>query len=734
MSHHTPFVTARGHLSTLSEANRARLSAYLMQGSNLLGTTPLGAHGGFQFHLARHLAHESDISVVLAPKNLDAQSLASRAELPRTGIAQSKSLESGAIDVEFHGVNDALIDPWWRWCRDYTISGTLETAAGCPIPAQVTIYNVTTESTGLVKTPIVTVPTDANGNFSACFTWCSYLCWWPCRPIWWRCWPWWWEHDILTVIGTIENTLRARSATAARAPLQAMAPLSQPDGAALMTGQGFAAGRTEAAQLPDPARTRLIETKFANPALRELFPWWWWCCENPNIVFSAMQGSVTILDEDPSISTRWCFGSGQSVALTGNASSVGACTVQPQSGPNTFAWISVGDEPGGISVADISMGYANGAVGTPASNMAFAGQLNLTGGFAGAGFAYYQVLAAPYLGANLPGAPATGPNPARSSAAAPGVYAPQSATLTDSVTIVRAATGMPDPHGPYPVVLGPFTYNGIENLYLTRAQAQVPASVPAAVSAQIGAFPALNPGDVVFWSAPNLVLSVPAASLVGAGLTGGVSLTIAPYDINANPLPTPPFELGPPLDLMIDATGLAAASVDWSLSGIFNADGSVATETTPSGSSCPAYQITTPSGGYVLLHVTVTDTPGLLYEYHVETQYGHGTTIAPTPVDRDYAEAPSSFSAPSAGQLYGVDALYQPPNALPNPPPASPAPAYNAWSFVGGGDKIYIPITQSCCYDFQLIVGKRVTNGQFYPPDTLGTADFQTVNITVAAS
>ena len=40
--------------------------------------------------------------------------------------------------------------------------------------------------------------------------------------------------------------------------------------------------------------------------------------------------------------------------------------------------------------------------------------------------------------------------------------------------------------------------------------------------------------------------------------------------------------------------------------------------------------------------------------------------------------------------------------------------------------------TQSCCYDFQLWVSKRTTDGQTFACSQ-GLATFQTVNITVAS-
>ena len=96
-----------------------------------------------------------------------------------------------------------------------------------------------------------------------------------------------------------------------------MAPLKRPTGPDLMTGQGFV--RESTVLQPDAARTALIVSKFANPVIRERFPWMWWCCDNPNLVFSAQQNGYTIVDENPATSTRWCFAMWQSVTLVETA-------------------------------------------------------------------------------------------------------------------------------------------------------------------------------------------------------------------------------------------------------------------------------------------------------------------------------------------------------------------------------------------------------------------------------
>jgi hypothetical protein len=715
-AHASRLVAVTGRLTEISASNRKRLSLFLVENTTVLSQSALSAAGTFQFHVAKHLAEASGVFVVLGPKGLDTASLASHADLPRVALASAARSENGIIHVDFSAlkINDKLIDPWWIWCREYTVSGTLESAAGCPVGAQVTVSNVTFGDDGLVETPIETVSTDANGNFTFTFNWCSRICWWPCWPIWWRCWPWWWELDILAVIENLERQILATERANRVVAQSSAAPIRQPAAADLMTGVGFASSRAASALKPDSARTELIASKFANPRIREVFPYWWWCCENPNIVFSATQGSTVILSEDPNTSTRWCFPSGQNVTLIGNSETIGACPSQT-GGNCAFAWSSVGDMPGGILVGDIVAGYANGS--GACSNLAFAGSLNLNGVWSGDCAAYYQVLAGQWGGNGNPARGGTAPVTS-SALSLPG-------QLVNWVSIWRDATKSVEVD---PVIMGPFNFNGYSDLYVTVGQRQ--AGVPASIAAQIGAFPTVAAPDfVIGWDAPDLVLTVAAGDLIAPATANGVTLALNPFDNTGTPIApfTAPmnFDLGPDLTLMVDTTPLKTASIG-SVT-VYNSDGSLAAQTAASSGTCPAYQITTASG-YALISTNVTDSNGHLCEYFIQTQYGDGLYAPAIPSDRDYAQAPSSFSAASTPPPYGVDSGYGLPNTL--PAPTATIPSIPAWSFVGGGDTTYVQIDQSCCYDFQLWVSKRTTDGQTFACSQ-GLATFQTVNIAV---
>ena len=137
----------------------------------------------------------------------------------------------------------------------------------------------------------------------------------------------------------------------------------------------------------------------------------------------------------------------------------------------------------GILVENITNGYANGTAGADASNMAFLGSLNIYGGFNDLSIPFYQVWEGLWTG---------NANPARGGIA-PGPSLPISIPLSLNVLIVRGGSllWLND------VTLGPCSFAGIDNLYMTTSQRQNP---PAGVTG-LGPNPFL-PGDtVITWSA-----------------------------------------------------------------------------------------------------------------------------------------------------------------------------------------------------------------------------------------
>ncbi len=697
--------TVVGKLPKLSSSNLGRIAAFLVQADSVVTQSPVSTNGSFRFRLPGPIHIDPCLYVVLGPRGLDEQTLLSRTDLPRLPLSAGSASDAKAavltLDFTKLELNDKIIEAWWIWCRAYTVSGTVQSPNGCPVPgAEVTVYSVRCGINGPVETPIETVPTNAQGQFTATFNWCECLCCWPCWRIWWQCWPWWWELDILAVLENIERQISLSPVRGVASAVANLAPLKRPSGADLMTGQGLA--RESALLKQDPERTSLIASKLANARIRELFPWWWWCCDNPNLVFRVTQNGNTIVNEDPATATRWCFASGQSVTLVGNSQSLGVCP--PPTVCEGFAWVSVGNP--GTLVTEIANGYAKGSPGTDASDMAFAGTLNIYGGFSDLSIPFYQVYAGLW-GGNA--------NPARGGTN-PAASLPISLPLSATVVIYRAATNTMEFDS---LNLGPCSFAGIDNLYMTTSQR---ASPPAGVIG-LDPFPALNPLDfIVTWSDAGRIVSAAASALIGSAPGGGVDLTLVAYNAAGTELA---LANNNPLTLMIDTTGFSAARID-SL-GAFDASGNPVGLTGSSTTECPSYHIG--PGGYVLLHVTLTDTDPSsslslnehLYRYEIDTQFGHGSTSVPTlPGSRGYAQSPSTFTPPFTlpGQVYGVSGGYGVPNTA-------------LVSFVGGSDTIQVSPQVSCCYDFQLWAGKRVTDGETFFC-TWGNPDFQTATIDVS--
>jgi hypothetical protein len=490
------------------------------------------------------------------------------------------------------------------------------------------------------------------------------------------CWPWWWEWDILRVLEHIEQEVLPVQAIQ-RSPMATTPPrlaLRQPEARMLMRGEGFAAARQSEAQLaPAASRTALIQRKLADPRIRAIFPWWWWCCDDPNIVFSVTQGSNTIVNEDPATDTRWCLENGSTVTLVGNAQTIEVC--DPGNKPlHGFVWTRVGN----ITVNHIHGGYADGVAGTDTSDMAFAGQLDIYGEFAaGSPVAYYQVDAGQWTG-----------NPSRGGTA-PATSTPISAELWNTAVIVH-------PVGPatfVPVKMGPFSHGGLTNLYATQE-----ARPTAPTGTGLSPFPAMGPGDFLVWAYNGLKVSTNASALIGGGTVGGVDLMIAGYDSSFALVSVTPND---PLTLEIDNLGLTQATIN-SLTA-FRAGGTLAPGT---GGDCPAYDLG--PGGYVVLNVTVTDANGHLFEYEISPDFGSGSSGTTTPGLRGYSQAPGTFPGPYAGK-----------------------PNTGQKSFAGGSEDIRFYPAVDCCYDFRLYVGKRVTNGYWFP--SLGTATFQTATLKVSS-
>jgi len=668
-------MTILGKITEVPKADAQRLEALVVICDQVLARGPVQADGSYRLNLSRAAASEKSafgLALVVAPAGAG-EHIEHLTDLVRVPLKTEDVLKA---ERNYHvadiAVSEETLKKLLRLCPPYCISGRFVGPDQCAAPgAQVTVYTVVHTATGYVKTPRVTVTTGPDGTFTACFPWCTclfcYPCW-PCYPIWWECWPWWWEWDILRVIEALEQRLSGPAATLAN-----QIALIRPDAKALARGQGFS--RATADFAPDPQRTALIKSKFANAQIRRIFPWWWWCCDDPNIVFSVTQNGVTVLDEDPAIDTRWCFEDGSSVTLVGNDQTDTVCNPNCPP-PHGFVWTNVG----ALNVANIdhNTGYAEipTDIGTDDQDLAFQGNLYLYGVYDPAAFSYYQVNAANWGG-----------NPARGATRPPaGSGSPVASPLTRYIYVYDAALNFV---GSFPVQLGPFNQSGLVNLYATieaRQNLPAPGGLPA--------FPSFPNTYHIYWGSPGLMLEASSSVLTSGVAMTGVDLTLVGYDNTFALASVAPDD---PLTLTIDNTPLTSAAV----LGItaFTASGQIPTV----AGDCPAYDIG--PGGYVQITVDVHDNNGHLFEYYVDAEYGHGSGGAVTPPGtRGYKT---------------------------NPYPGGADPNYAQNSWVGGPEVMtyYPPV--DCCYEFRIRAGKRVTDGSNFP--TLADYDFQTINLKVSS-
>lgn len=668
-------IAIAGKVRGVSESDAARLSAVALRGDTVLATSPVRPNGSYSLNVPHEAAHAPSgfsLQVAVLPVTA-AASPKSVAGAPRVTISRTALSGAHPIQAAQLALTPELIDGWRIFWPEWCVSGTVVGPDGCPAPAaEVTVYIVSWATGGYSTSPRGSVTTGPDGTFTLCFPWWDgfFPCW-PCEPYWWLCWPWWWEWDILHVIEALETRVANGAQSVA---------VFRPEGRALIRGQGFAAAARPSVNTQDAARTALIAKKFANPALREIFPYWWWCCDEPNITFGVTQGGTTIVPVDPSLDTNWCMESGQTVTLTGNQSTLTCCPggALPETG---YVWTSVGNilttliDAGGLAQA-----------GGDNTNVAFQGQLWLYAAVALDAFKYYQVNGSVWNAPKARGG--TQPPPPGSAAATPigsALWLP--VWIYDPVA--NTTTG-------YNVQMGPFAANGYSNLYATTEARQTLPAPPG-----LAPFPTIPPSGQVFWGEEGLVLIAMDTTILGGVPFGAVDLTLVGFDQAFNPVGT---EVpGGPLTLTIDSTAMAQSVngiTAWTSPGVpAMQNGNV---------ECPAYDVS--PNGFVLISVTAQDNNGFVCQYELESQYGHGNAPVVTPPGlRGYVT---------------------------NPTPAPTNANYATASWVGGTETIMFPANPGsgtppadCCYEFRLYYRKRVTDGYSWPAYDLAEGDFQTISL-----
>jgi hypothetical protein len=674
----TKKVPLLGAIPNLKGDDATRLAVYIVRGSEILAQGNISGDGNFRVDVSREIAPaESNygLEAVIGPAGMSGH-LSQVPQLVRVPLNRdeiAKAEGSVRIGTDRLSISPAILGIWWRWCRRYCVSGTVVGPRGCPVPgAHVTVNTVTHTSGGYTETPRVTVTADSNGFFTACFNWCTCgicrFCW-PCWPHWWLCWPWWWELDILHIIERLERI--PRIGPPGPGPVERFSiatSLIRPNVKELVRGAGFvAAHKGEFA--PDSARTELIKRKLANPALRAIFPWWWWCCDDPNITFTVTQGSNTILDENPAADTRWCLEDGSTVVLVGNDRAIEHCPNDPPP-PSGYAWTRVGLIP----VTEIHAGYADHFGGT--DDLAFGGALDIYGGFAaGSGVQYYQVEAAQWAG-----------NPARGGTApAAGSGTPIGADLYNYLFVYDSGGNLVFNGA---IKMGPFTAGSLTNLYATE---QSRATAPTGTG--LDPLPAVPAGGFALWAYEGRKIYANSSSLIAGASSGAVDLELVGYNAGFAPVALSP---DPVLTLTIDNEPLTTAHINNIQA--FTGGGMPANLGT---GDCPAYDLG--PTGFVRVDFTVADNNGHLYAYELDAEYGHGNSAPVSPTPRSYS----------------VPAVF--------PPLPYQSPDFLQKSFGGGNEVVQYTPPTTCCYEFRIRAGKRVTDG--YGGPGWGDYDFQTISL-----
>jgi len=219
---------------------------------------------------------------------------------------------------------------WWRWCRTFTIRGTVVCADGRPVPgAKVCARDVDFFWWWTSLHEVGCATTDVNGAFEIKFTWCCGF------------WPWWWWA---TRAWQVDPVIAERIQTSLREGTEITslpAPTPTPDLAVFdrLLGQGpeapLARGPITDPAALEPAREALLKRLPQRPDLesQRIWPWWpWrpWTDCTPDITFNVTQdcgqGDRVILAEDFS-QIRWDIPTTLNVVLVAASD---ACCVTPR--------------------------------------------------------------------------------------------------------------------------------------------------------------------------------------------------------------------------------------------------------------------------------------------------------------------------------------------------------------------------------------------------------------------
>jgi hypothetical protein len=217
---------------------------------------------------------------------------------------------------------------WWRWCREFTITGTVTCPDGKPVPgATVCAYDVDWFLFWQSKQLIGCTYTDINGAFQLKFKWCCGF--WP--------WWWWWLREWRLDVDLAHKFVAGLPPELRVKPLPSPGPQPDlrfvealiPDSGKRLSSDTLTPGinSTEQSIARFVTNAERLRPGLADVLPRIPGPWWpwypwqpWYDC-NPDVVFTVTQecagNVVTIVDQgftdvQPNIPTNY------SVSLVAN--------------------------------------------------------------------------------------------------------------------------------------------------------------------------------------------------------------------------------------------------------------------------------------------------------------------------------------------------------------------------------------------------------------------------------
>ena len=386
-----------------------KVAAYDRRGK-VVGSTEIELDGKGQGHAT--LAFESNpgaLQVILGPAKATDDELKGLQTIS-VNVPSTKWREGNTVRLSPVAISAHYWWLWWRWCRDFTVTGRLICADGQPVVgATVCAYDVDWWWWWSSQEQVGCATTDATGAFSMTFRRC---CGW---------WPWWWWRGrewLLdpTVVEHISTVLKddPKFKTLPRATPQPSLEVFQQ---LLHTGTPSRnrLGGVNAAQgsplalnaAIDPGaleslRSRLVSVLPRNFPLR-IWPWYpWFPWENcdADIIFKATQlcgGTVQTIVNETVFDTRWDIPTHLNVTLTANDKACcafscddpakcpeGECIV-----PTDICGINVGSVGG--NVGNVSLPAQAGLFDPGVQDRPFAGAVNLFGVFGdSANVDYYE--------------------------------------------------------------------------------------------------------------------------------------------------------------------------------------------------------------------------------------------------------------------------------------------------------------------------------------------------------